>query len=314
MGFFRKKRSTAGLFVFGRSMQYVSILSEGGALKVEKCLEMPMDLAPSQSDVFGDPVALEANLLRLKGQIGGHWASSVAVALQSRDVLIRVVDFPRMGIDDARDAFQFEFDRYFPFPAQEAAFDVSEVEYPTEGPPQPGTMRMLVAATRLRPVEALMETALRVGLKLSGVEPGALASFRAILGPGEPPEGGYITVLAGAGSSVITVGYRDNEILVRNVNTVLAPDRPGEEEIEQLGREVYSTATFAGSQFRGMEIGRVLLSGIGVEYPPVAEGVQAMTRLPVDRIDVWERWRIERAPEARAGFETTLGLALRDIP
>jgi type IV pilus assembly protein PilM len=313
MGFFRKKRSTAGLFVFGRSMQYVSILSEGGALKVEKCLEMPMDLAPSQSDVFGDPVALEANLLRLKGQIGGHWASSVAVALQSRDVLIRVVDFPRMGIDDARDAFQFEFDRYFPFPAQEAAFDVSEVEYPTEGPPQPGTMRMLVAATRLRPVEALMETAQRVGLRLSGVEPGALASFRAILGPGEPPEGGYITGLVSAVSSVITVGYRDNEIMVRTVNTVLA----------RTGRGRRRSSSWAGRSTRrppsrvpvsGMEIGRVLLSGIGVEYPPVAEGVQTMTRLPVDRIDVWERWRIERAPEARSGFETALGLALRDIP
>jgi type IV pilus assembly protein PilM len=302
----------AGLFALGQSVQYVSIHPGAEALKVEKCLEMSLELPPSQTDVYSDPVTLEANLLRLKEQIGGRWAPSVAVGIQSRDVLIRVVSMPRMDLADARDAFRFEFDKYFPFPPQEAVYDLAEVDFPDEG--EKGSMQVLVAASRLRPVETLTEVAQKVGMRLSAVEPSAVAFFRAVLGRDGPGVDGLLSVLAGIENSLIVVGYKDNGILFRNVGHAFGGDHPSGEQVALLARDIYSTLSFAGSQFRGVRIDRIMMAGYGANAPGVAEGIRAVAGLPVEPVDVWSLWGIERAPERRFGYEVALGLALRDLP
>ena len=312
LGFFRKRRrSGAGLFAFGTKLQYLSLGGTKGSFSVEKCVDLPQELPPSQGDLFADADTLEANLLRLKERLGGKWGPPVSVGIQAKDVLVRIVEMPRLEPEDLRDAFRFEFDKYFPFPAQEACFDIAPIDHPSarEGGDQ---VHAVVAACRLHPMELFLTAADRLGLEVEAVEPSMLSLFRCLQGPNLPPEEGNLYVMAGVHSSLLVVGYRDHGILFRNVAHGFQEKELEEGRLQSFAREVYSTANFSNSQFRNLPIRKIYLGGYGSRYGEVLrEGIESMSGIPVTLVDPWDLWNVQRRPDPPLGWEVVLGLALR---
>lgn len=311
MGVFGKKRGKlrAGLFMFSGVMQYVELSGVPGDFKLEKCLDMPLDMGGQHTELFSDPERLEANLKKMKVLVG-KWAPEVAVGIQSRDVLVRTVEMPPMELKETKEAFKFDFDKFFPLPVDEAIYDLSPIDYPvsSEGTPNP---HYLAAATRTRSVENMMNAAKNVSLNVSAIEPGSVAAVRCIQGP-QPPAGGSLCVLAGAASSIAAVCYHDNGVIYRNLSQAFAVDTATNEFVEGFARDINSTLSFASAQLWNFTCGAIYLSGFGAVYDvALKSSIEGFTSIPVTVINPWELWGIKNPPQQTYGFEIPIGLALR---
>lgn len=261
--------------------------------------------------MIADTHSLESHLLGMKEALGGKWADGVVIGMPSRDVLLRVVEMPAMEIDDAREALKWDFDKYFPFPYSDATFDLGPVSAPGEGDRE--SIRYIVAAARLHVVNSLLDIARRVGIKTEAVEPVNVALYRCAKGAETRPAEGTMVVSVGPGSSQIVVGYDDNGILYRTLlvggETPAGPGGP----FAPVAREVSSTFTYLGSQFREMRVDEIVICGDYATAKSLRDAIESVTSVPVLVSDPWNDWGIYGAPDERAGWEASIGLAVRSL-
>ena len=124
----------AGLSLESGVVRFIELEGGIGNLKVARKGEVSTETGVIQQDMVSDFAALEQALNALKAQIGGHWPRQAAIGIPPRDVLIRVVELPSMSAQDAREAFKWEFDKYFPFSSLEATFDLAPITLPADEP------------------------------------------------------------------------------------------------------------------------------------------------------------------------------------
>jgi type IV pilus assembly protein PilM len=312
---FGKKGLAAGLSLSSDHVRYVELERSGGGLSVARAGEVELGPGIVDGEMIADVQALEGKLEELKSYIGGHWGAPVSLSLPSRDVLLRIVEMPSLAPDEAKEALKWDFEKYFPFPYAEAVFDLSPVDLP--GEPDVTTSRFLVAAARLRVVEGLMEVTKRVGIKVNAVEPSGVPLYRSFKGAHTESDiiTGTMVVSVGSLSSQIIVGFGDNGIIYR---TLLFGGRPKDGMDSSSGfvavaREVSSTFTYLASQFREMRVDEIILCGDYGKEELLKEELQKATDTAVVVKDPWEIWNIRGAPADRWGWETALGLAVRDL-
>ncbi len=198
------ERKRAGLFIFGGVMQYVELLKTGESYALESCIDMPYDVGSAGGELFTAQGIIENNLRALKREIGKKWPDRVYVGIQSKDVLLRTVELPQMDLRDIKNAFRYEFDRFFPIPVDDSVYDVSFIDRPAQDDATQGAVAFCLASAVRRPaVENLMLAAQRVGLKLSAIEPSPVAMLRCLMGP-VAPMGYNVYALAGLVSSIRT--------------------------------------------------------------------------------------------------------------
>ena len=304
-------KTRGGLFIFGGTMQYIVLSRQSGdAYRVEECVDVPYSTGTARGDIFADPEIIARNLKTLKKKIK-NWDGDVYAGIQSKDVLLRTVELPRMDMEDIKKSFRFEFGNFFPIPVDEAIYDVALVEKPKDGGKASDNVTpCLVAAVKISVVENLMMAAHDAGLKLSGIEPSPVAMLRCLMGP-EPPAGFNVYALAGLVSSVIIAAYRDNGIVFRNTTQAFAKDDPSGENASDFTRDLLSTVKFAATQIRDFYPDAIYIGGYGLAAnPSLKDRVEEVTDRPVVTVNPWELWEIKDGPERTYGWETALGLAL----
>lgn len=303
----------AGLFIFGGVMQYVvlSKLSEW-SYRLEECVDLPYNMG-SSTELFSNQEVVEDNLKNLKKTIGNKWVDRVYAGIQSKDVLLRTVELPAMSIEDIRDSFKYEFDRFFPIPAEDSVYDITFVERPSgDDSTQGAIVHCLAAAVRNTTVENFMAAAQKTGLKLSGIEPAPVAMLRCLMGPNPPMSGFNIYALAGIASSVIVATYKDNGIVYRNTTQAFAAEDPEGRTIANFTRDLQATVNFASTQMRGFAAEKVCIGGYGALYGnTLISSVQEVVSVPIELVNPWELWTIGNQPKQAYGWEVALGLALR---
>ncbi|WP_198470890.1 type IV pilus biogenesis protein PilM [Acetomicrobium sp. S15 = DSM 107314] len=285
-------------------LRYVEISGALGDLSC-RCALVPVLPAPVYQDALVDATGLLPALTTLKEEVGIS-PVPVSLGLPPRDVLLRVVELPPMELEEARAAIGFEFERHFPFPASEATYDLAPVEFPGSE----GRFLLLVAASRRKSVEVLVDVASKGGLNLSALEPANLATFRAVCGP-EGGKGGFMVLILGEETSQLVVAYKDNGILFRTLLFGLKSS-PVEELASDLTREITSTATYIGGTFRGLKVEVLIINGGGED---VASAIQDKVSLPVAlTTGVWDVWDI-KPPKSLTedGWEAAIGLAVRGL-
>ena len=236
----------------------------------------------------------------------------MVAGIQSKDVLLRTVELPRMDLSDIRESFRFEFDKFFPIPVDEAIYDVALIDRPSTDDVLGDAMtQCMAAAVRLATVENLMMAAHKVGITFSGIEPAPVAMLRCLMGPSHP-SGFNVYALAGLVSSVIIATYRDNGIVYRNTTQSFAADDPSGRNVANFTRDLQATIKFASTQMRGFVADRVFVGGYGLaNSPSLKSSVEDMVNSPVDMVNPWETWTIGNQPKQTYGWEVALGLALR---
>jgi type IV pilus assembly protein PilM len=309
----KEGKTCGGLFIFGGMMQYVVLSSQGGkSYRLEDCIDAPYDAAAAGGEVFATQDIVEHNLKILKKQVGRKWAGRNYAGIQSKDVLLRTVELPRMELADLKESFRFEFDKFFPIPVEEAIYDIALIDRPGgDDAISEALTHCIASAVRVSAVENFMMAADKVGLKLNGIEPSPVAMLRCLMGP-IFPSGFNVYALAGLVSSVIIATYRDNGIVYRNTTQAFAADDPSGRNVANFTRDLQATIKFATTQMRGFAADKVYIGGYGLSNSQsLRSSVEDMVNSPVETVNPWEMWTIGNQPKQTYGWEVALGLALR---
>lgn len=310
--FFGRQEPKASLSIESDGLRYLEVGKHGGSLHVLSNFVQPLSPGAFQQEMLEDPTKLSSPLEELRRRKGRGFSLPVYVGLPARDVMIRVVELPRMDPKDAREAFRWEFDKYFPFSVSEAVYDTCPVEHPEEGSGE--NMKLLVAAARLRMAELLLEVCEQVGMSVAGLEPALVGLLRAFFGPIPASEGGFLCLRVGRASSHVIVGYRTSGLLFRTLLVGSENIQGFDEALRSLVREVNSTLAFARGQFRNFAVDRVLLGGSAVTgEDSVRFFAESLPGVAVHPLVLWDLWGVEEVPEDADGWETCLGLAARDL-
>jgi type IV pilus assembly protein PilM len=309
----KQGKTCGGLFIFGGMMQYVVLSSQGGkSYRLEDCIDAPYDASASGGEVLASQDIVEQNLKALKKHVGRKWANRNYAGIQSKDVLLRTVELPRMELADLKESFRFEFDKFFPIPVDEAIYDIALIEKPGgDDPISEAVTQCIASAVRVSAVENFMLAADRVGLKMDGIEPSAVAMLRCLMGP-IYPTGFNVYALAGLVSSIIIASYRDNGIVYRNTTQAFAADDPSGRNVANFTRDLQATIKFASTQMRGFAADKVYIGGFGLSNSQsLRSSVEDMVNSPVEAVNPWAIWTIGNQPKQIYGWEVALGLALR---
>jgi len=305
------KGNFAGLALHRDSLRYVELSGGRGALKVARQELIPIASGAIQKDSVSAMDAIVTAFEALKATIKS-FKYPVILGVPSRDIILRLVEYPKMPIEDVKAALQFEFDKYFPYPYNEAAADVSEVEVPT--PEAADKSTVLVATCRQRIVSDLMRGASRVGMSLAAIEPMNVAFFRAAIGP-DAHTGSYFVVFVEPETTQIMLGYKDNGILFRSTSADLTSRemRESDDGIMPILRDVQNTIIFAGNQYRGMAPNQLILGGIISKDSRLGELLETTASISVAPLNIWDLWRVAAPPGSAEGFEAAFGLAVRNL-
>lgn len=307
-------KTSAGLFISNGVMQYVEIVAEDSGITLKTCIDMPYDIGSPTGDVFGEPAVIENNLRGLKRKLGHKWPSTVYSAVQSKDVLLRTVELPKMDLDDIKRSFRFEFDRYFPIPVDDAVYDIAFIDRPAQDDLTKGALAFcLASAVRRSTVENFMRAAGRVGIKLKAIEPAPVAGLRCMMGP-VTPMGFNVYAIAGITSSMIISTYRDNGLVFRNTSTAFAVGEPDSSKASDMARDLQATINFSATQVRGFSPESIYIGGYGAGLgSDIEDSFAGTSQAQIRTVDPWDLWEIKGTPKDTYGWEIALGLALRHL-
>jgi len=306
---FGSRKNFAGLSIEDRVIRYLEI---GGSLdKLKMVNKAEINLGPDavRQDAVSNVQSVEAALASLKGRLGSKAAGNIALGIPSRDVFVRVVDMPRMDLEDAKNAFRWDFEKHIPFSALDAVFDVAEIDHPQNE--DPGMMKLLVAASKSRTVEVLMETMKRTGFNINSIEPVNMAMFRSSVSPVAPFSGGVLELFVGRDTTQVIVGFRDNAVIYRSI--IGGYDTDPDKLRDLLLRETTSTLSFVSAQIRSLEIESVILGG---ELPDKDNTRQLLSEeldMTVGISEPWNIWGIAESDDKPSGWDAAIGLAVRDL-
>lgn len=168
----------------------------------------------------------------------------VHTSVSGKGTLIRYMSMPRMSLDDLRNSFAIEADKYFPF-AQDQIYTDCFILDP-QGKDK--NMSVMAAAAKKELIEQRVQLLAKLGIPTDfiGINPVALASGLHVLGTGLPKGEDAIVALFDMGESVsnltilvdklprftrdIFIGGRDYTKIISNVFGIAA------EDAEQLKR------------------------------------------------------------------------------
>ena len=268
-GFKKHKKKRAGLFIDRGYFRYLAVVGLPGSIVVADSFagELPEDATQG-----GDPFANNGMyLFQVMNEVlhaVGTIDVPVRLSLPTTDSLLRVVNFPGMSLYEAKLAFRYEFENYFPFPIEEGIFDLAEIFYPLQnGTEEP---RYLVGAARKTLIENITKAAKANGIEITAIEPAQVALERAVT-PITPVSDASVYIYAGKTRSVLIFSWKGNGIFYRTMSIgftgISFVDESFNEqlsaEFNAFAREVLSSLQFALSQIRGFKPDMFFLFGPG---------------------------------------------------
>jgi len=272
-------------------------------------VEVPLPKDTVRQDAISNVQLLENALSSLKTRLGNRVQPDLTVGLPSRDVFIRIVDMPRMPVEDAKNAFEWDFEKYIPFSALDAVFDLSEIDHPQNDDPE--QMKLLVAASRKRTITTLSDVLHRTGIVADAIEPINIAMFRSLTSPVSSFDGGVLAIFAGPETSQFIVGYKDNGIIYRSI--LGGFELPSEEFRELMVRESSSTLSFISAQMRDVHVDKLLVSGGLNDKEPLRDYLESELSIDVKVANPWDLWGIRGAGDKPSGWDAAIGLAVRNL-
>ncbi len=268
-GLGKQKKKRAGLFIDRGYFRYLAVVGLPGSFVVTDSFAGEISEEVSQgSDPFSNNGTFLFRVMNEVLHSVGTMDVPVRLSLPTTDSLLRVVNFPNMSMYEAKLAFRYEFENYFPFPVEEGVFDLAEIYYPLQnGTEEP---RYLVGAARKTLIENITKAAKSNGIEITAIEPAHLALERAVT-PITPVTDAAVYIYAGKIKSVLIFSWKNNGIFYRTMSIgftgITFVDESFNEqlsvEFNAFAKEVHSSLQFALSQIRGFKPDMFFLFGPG---------------------------------------------------
>ncbi|MGE0269001.1 MAG: type IV pilus assembly protein PilM [Candidatus Omnitrophota bacterium] len=223
----KKEGSSVGLDIGINSCKMVEVYREGDSYKILNWAVQPI--------VGGDYTTTVKTILN---QVSMP-VENIYTSVYGKGTLIRFIDMPRMSLDDLRNSFSIEADKYFPFTQDQIYTDC----YILDPLGKSKQMKVMAAAAKKELVEMRLKMITGLGFETDfiGINPIAIANARSVL---DSSSDGKVVAILDMGDSVsnltvmvgqtpqfnrdIYVGGRD---LTKRIANALAVDY---EEAEQL--------------------------------------------------------------------------------
>lgn len=268
-GFTKQRKKRSGLFIDKGFFRYLSVVGVPGNFAVTDYIsgEISDEITQGGDPFTNNGMYLYQVLNEIIHKIG-EIEVPVRLALPTTDSLLRVVTFPGMTLHEAKLAFRYEFENYFPFPVEEGIFDVGEILFPLQN----GTeeVRFIVAAARKTLIENISKAAKANGIEITAIEPAQIALERAIT-PLTPVTDASVYIYAGKTRSILIFSWKGNGIFYRTMSIgftgITFVDESFNEQLSAeynaFAKEIHSSLQFALSQIRGFKPDIFFLYGPG---------------------------------------------------
>ena len=268
-GFKKHKKKRAGLFIDRGYFRYLTVVGLPGSYVVTDAVSGELSEEVTQG---GDPFTSNGMYLyQVMNEILHNVGSidvPVRLSLPTTDSLLRVVNFPNMSLYEAKLAFRYEFENYFPFPIEEGIYDLAEIFYPLQNGAEES--RYLVGAARKTLIENITKAAKANGIEITAIEPAQIALERAVT-PITPVSDASVFIYAGKTRSVLIFSWKGNGIFYRTMSIgftgISFVDESFNEQLNAeynaFAREIHSSLQFALSQMRGFKPDMFFIFGPG---------------------------------------------------
>ena len=268
-GFKKHKKKRAGLFIDRGYFRYLTVVGLPGSYVVTDAVSGELSEEVTQG---GDPFTSNGMYLyQVMNEILHNVGSidvPVRLSLPTTDSLLRVVNFPNMSLYEAKLAFRYEFENYFPFPIEEGIYDLAEIFYPLQNGAEES--RYLVGAARKTLIENITKAAKANGIEITAIEPAQIALERAVT-PITPVSDAAVFIYAGKTRSVLIFSWKGNGIFYRTMSIgftgISFVDESFNEQLNAeynaFAREIHSSLQFALSQMRGFKPDMFFIFGPG---------------------------------------------------
>lgn len=229
----KEEGSAVGLDIGSSDCKFVQIEGNADAFRL-----MHWGIEP----VVGDN--LEVTLKKILGRLESPYRC-VYTAVSGKGTLIRYITMPRMSLDELRNSFAIEVDKYFPFTKDQIYTDCFILD--PQGKDR--NMAVMAAAAKKELIDQRVQLLTKLGIQTDfiGVNAVALANGLHVLGAGDPQGEDSIVALFDMGESVsnltifidrlprfsrdIFIGGRDFTKMISNVLDV------GFEEAQRLKQD-----------------------------------------------------------------------------
>lgn len=310
---FKKGQHYAALSVEMSDLKYLELVPVARGFRVVKSAKVPLEEGIIAQGRIVSMDRLSSAVAGLKAGVGGKFAPSLAVGLPPQDAVVRIVEMPKMSMEDARSAFGWDFESYFSFPLKEASYDIVPVEVPSSL--SEDNMSVMVAAARLSVINGILDIMAKENTRVSAIEPIGIAIVRGITGTHDENPNGSVILSVGETSSQIILEYKGNGLVYRTVFVgSKSQTSEGASAYGLLMQEVRNSIIFGSSQFRGYVVKELILCGECCDDKELQATVQS--ELDDYRCflgDPWDEWAIEGdLPDNPNGWEAAVGLAVRD--
>lgn len=173
-----------GLDIGTQAIKVVELKLAGGEIRL---LGRPLVVPTPEHAVSGgrvvDTAALSAALAELVTASGFGTKKVVASVGGDTDVVVRIIEVPKMTGKELEEAIQWELERQAPFPVDQAVYDYRPIER-DDTPADAQNMEILLAVAQEEMVDAHVETLLAAKLTPLSVDVEPLAISRALVDAG----------------------------------------------------------------------------------------------------------------------------------
>jgi len=186
-------------------------LAKGGGIEITGLAVMPTPEGTIDNSLVVDPQKLGAaikQLLRDSGIKAKHVVSSIS---GQSSVVVRVIDVPKMSLEELSETMKWEVERHVPFAPNEIQMDFAPIEKPNT-PPDAPNMEVLLAVAQQDAVNAHVQTLLAAGLEPIAIDVQPLAISRPLVDAanGSQP---HSVAIVNIGASTTDVGVYEGGLL-----------------------------------------------------------------------------------------------------
>ena len=264
-------RGSIGLDIDGRYLAAAQV--NGG--RVTRCASQNLPEGLVRDGEVSDPEVLGQHLKSFASAAG--LPRSVRLGVANQQIVVRVVELPRIEDDKQRDAaVRFQASEAIAMPLDEAVLDHQIAGFTTapDGTPR---MQVVLVAARRKMIETLLEAVKAAGLKAEGVDLDAFALVRALAVDTEDddPRARVFCHLGGVTNLAVAVGT--NCFFTRPLSAVWDEEDAG----SRLADEIRLSIDYYMTQPQAKPVGEVVLSGPGSVNSELVETLETQLGMPI---------------------------------
>lgn len=166
-----------GLDLTSNELRCVALQRKGKELTLERFAIGEIPSSVFAAGRVAEPAELGARIREILSEQGISPRKAI-VSLSGKAAITRVIELPKMGAAQTRQAISLQINQYVPFPAGDTVYDYRVL--PTREGANPSMQEVLLVATRATTVDSLIATMRAAGIEADGIKITALAAWNII--------------------------------------------------------------------------------------------------------------------------------------